>query len=170
MPRAPSITAAEFGARNPQAKGRYFTNKRGQKVYVAYEKKHKFPQGRGIRVDFKRKTPAGILTNELLRIKRNQERAERRAKIKKGIGLFDNPLSDNLKVIGVKRVVRKQQVEAQIRKFRQAQQQGRTIKLSKKARARLERRQFGSFSRSSSQQKQSQPKRRHQFGIGTSSL
>lgn len=123
MPRAPRITAAEFGKRNPQAKGVFRTGKGGQKFFIAFEKKHRFPQGKGVRVTFGRGT-GGNLTNELRNIKRNQERAERKVKIKKGIGLFDNPLSNQPNVIGVKRVVRKKQVAAQIRK---AKASGRPI-------------------------------------------
>lgn len=138
MPRAPRITAGEFGQRNPQAKGVFRTSKKGQKFFIAFEKKHKFPQGKGVRVTFGRGSTSN-LTNELRSVKRNQERSEKQAKIKKGIGLFDNPLSQSPKVIGVKRIVRKQQLQAQIRRF----QQGRSKKISKKALAKLQRRKGG---------------------------
>jgi len=142
MPRPQKITAAEFGARNPQAKGVFRTDKRGVRVFIAFEKKHKFPQGKGIRVTFGRSTTSGNLTNELRNIKRNQERAEKKVKIKKGIGLFDNPLSPQPQVVGVKRIVRKQQLAAQIRRF----QQGKSKKISKKALAKFERRKGGTGS------------------------
>jgi len=35
------ITAEEFGRRNPQAKGVFRTTKKGQKVFIAFEKKAK---------------------------------------------------------------------------------------------------------------------------------
>jgi len=139
MPRPQKITAAEFGAKNPTAKGVFRTDKRGVKVFIAFEKKHKFPQGKGVRVTFGRGSTSGNLTDELRNIKRNQERAEKRVKIKKGIGLFDNPLSPEPRVVGVKRIVRKQQLAAQIRKF----QSGKSKKLSKKALAKFERRKGG---------------------------
>lgn len=139
MPRPQKITAAEFGARNPQAKGIFFTDKRGVRRFIASEKKHKFPQGKGIRVTFGRGSTGGNLTNELKNIKRNQERAEKKVRIKRGIGLFDNPLSPQPQVVGVKRIVRKQQLAAQIRRF----QQGKSKKISKKALAKFERRKGG---------------------------
>jgi len=139
MPRAPKITAGEFGQRNPQAKGVFRTSKKGQKFFIAFEKKHRFPQGNGVRVTFGRGSNRGNLSSELQQIKRNQERAERQAKIKKGIGLFDNPLSQTPKVVGVKRIVRKQQLAAQIKRV----QQGKSKKISKRALAKLQRRKGG---------------------------
>ena len=147
MPRAPKLSAEEFARRSPGAKGIYRTSKKGQKFFIAFEKKHKYPQGRGIRVQFGRGI-SGSLTSELASIKRAQERAERQAKIKKGIGLFDNPLSSEPRVIGVKRIVRKAQVKAQIRRYQQGLVQGKRIKLSKKALERLQRRGGSSSSRS----------------------
>jgi len=35
------ITAEEFGRRNPQAKGVFRTTKKGQKVFIAFEKKRR---------------------------------------------------------------------------------------------------------------------------------
>ncbi|GEM_PF-6907359 len=133
-----SITAAEFGARNPQAKGVFRTTKKGQKIFIAFEKKHKFPQGNGIRILFGRKKGSDI-TGELISIKRAQERAERKEGIKRGVGLFDNPLASNPKVVGVRRIVRKTQLETQIKKF----QQGKIRKLSKSALLKVQRRGGG---------------------------
>lgn len=133
MPRSPKVSAAEFAQRVPQAKGSWRTSKKGQK-FIIFEKKHKYPQGHGIRLEYKRGA-GGLLTGQLASIKRAQERAERQAGVKKGIGLFDNPLSATPRVIGVKRIVRKTQLKAQIRKF----QQGKRVKLSKKALERLTR-------------------------------
>ncbi len=132
------ITAEEFGKRNPQAKGVFRTTKKGQKVFIAFEKKHKFPQGKGIRVSFGRKKGIEI-TDELRSIKKAQERAERKDGIKRGVGLFDNPLSPNPRVVGVRRVVRKTQLETQIKKF----QQGKIKKLSKSALQKVQRRKGG---------------------------
>ena len=63
-------------------------------------------QGRGSRftVRFNR-----YLTPELQRIKARQTRAERKAGVRVGNGLFDDPLSSNPKVIGVVKVQRKRQ-------------------------------------------------------------
>lgn len=132
------ITAEEFGKRNPQAKGVFRTTKKGQKVFIAFEKKHKFPQGKGIRVIFGRKKGSDV-SGELHSIKRSQERAERQAGIKRGVGLFDNPLAPNPKVVGVRRIVRKTQLETQIKKF----QQGKIKKLSKSALQKVQRRKGG---------------------------
>jgi len=139
MPRPQKITAAEFGQRNPQAKGVFRTDKRGVRIFIASEKKHKFPQGKGIRVTFGRGSSVGNLTNELRSIKKNQEKAEKKVRIKKGIGLFDNPLSPQPQVVGVKRIVRKQQLAAQIRRFKQ----GKTKILTKKALRKFEGRKGG---------------------------
>ncbi len=129
------ITAAEFGARNPNAKGVFRTTRKGQKVFIAFEKKHKFPQGKGIRVTFGRKKGSEV-TGQLHSIKRAQERAEKKQGIKRGVGLFDNPLSSSPNVIGVRRVVRKTQLETQIKKF----QQGKIKKLSKSALLKVQKR------------------------------
>ncbi len=129
------ITAEEFAQINPRAKGNWRTTKKGQKVFIAFDKKHKLPQGKGIRVTFGRKKGADV-SSELLSIKRSQERAERKAGIKRGVGLFDNPLSSNPKAIGVRRIVRKTQLETQIKKF----QQGKIKKLSKSALLKVQRR------------------------------
>lgn len=127
------ITAAEFGARNPQAKGVFRTTKKGQRIFIAFEKKHKFPQGKGIRLSFGRKKGVQI-TDELRSIKKAQERSERKAGVKRGVGLFDNPLSSHPEVVGVRRIVRKSQLQSQIRRF----ERGETKKLSKRARVRAE--------------------------------
>jgi hypothetical protein len=131
MPRAKTVSINEVQDRLRGSRGRYFTNKRGQK-FVVFEKKHKFPRGHGIRVQFKRKS-SGSLTDQLREIKRNQERAEKQAGVKKGNGLFDNPLSSEPQVIGVQRVIRKQQIARQLKAFKA----GKRIKLSKKAQKRL---------------------------------
>jgi len=129
------ITAGEFGRRNPNAKGVYRTTKKGQKIFIAVEKKHQFPQGKGIRVTFGRKKGV-LISGQLLSIKRAQERAERKKGIKRGVGLFDNPLAADPEVIGVRRIVRKTQLETQIKKF----QQGKIRKLSKAAFDKVQRR------------------------------
>jgi len=129
------ITAEEFAQLNPRAKGNWRTTKKGQKVFIAFDKKHKFPQGKGIRVTFGRKRGVDI-SGELLSIKRAQERAERKEGIKRGVGLFDNPLATTPEVIGVRRIVRKTQLETQIKKY----QQGKIRKLSKAAFDKVQRR------------------------------
>jgi len=138
MPRAPRITAGEFARRNPEAKGIFRTDRRGVKIFIAFEKKHPFPQGKGIRVSFGRGTREN-LTDQLRLIKRNQEKAERKVKVKKGIGLFDNPLANSPNVVGVKRIVRKKQLESQIRRY----EQGKSKKISSRALDKLRRRKGG---------------------------
>jgi len=133
MPRARTVSIDQVRETLPGAKGRFFTNKRGQK-FVVFEKKHKFPRGNGIRVEFKlRKTRGSSLNDQLRGIKNSQERAEKAAGVKRGNGLFDNPLSGEPNVIGVKKIIRKQQVAKQIRQFKA----GKRIKLSKKAQKKL---------------------------------
>jgi len=134
MPRARTVSINEVQQRlGANAKARYFTNKRGQK-FVIFEKKHPFPRGNGVRLEFKRKS-VGNLTDELRGIKRRQEKAEKAAGVKRGNGLFDNPLSSEPNVVGVKRIIRKQQIAKQLR----LHQAGKipTHKLSKKAQARV---------------------------------
>lgn len=134
MPRARTISLNEVQDRiGGNAKARYLTNKRGQK-FIIFEKKHPFPRGKGVRLSFKRKS-AGNLTDELRTIKRRQEKAEKAAGVKRGNGLFDNPLSSDPNVIGVVKVIRKQQIAKQVR----LHQAGKipTHKLSKKAQARV---------------------------------
>jgi len=138
MPRAPKITAGEFGRRNPESKGTFKTLRSGQRVFISFEKKHPFPQGKGVRVTFGRGT-RGNLTDQLRNIKRSQEKAERKARVKKGIGLFDNPLANTPNVVGVKRIVRKKQLEGEIRRY----QSGKSKKISSKALAKLRRRKDG---------------------------
>ena len=134
MPRSRTISLSEVHGRlGGDAKARYLTNKRGQK-FIIFEKKHPFPRGKGVRLEFKRKS-ATNLTDELRSIKIRQEKAEKAAGIKRGNGLFDNPLSNEPNVIGVKRIIRKQQIAKQIR----LHQAGKipTHRLSKKAQERF---------------------------------
>jgi hypothetical protein len=134
MPRARTVTISEVQDRlGGNTKARFFTTKRGQKA-VIFEKKHPFPRGKGVRLEFKRKS-AGNLTDELRTIKRRQEKAERLAGVKRGNGLFDNPLSGDPNVIGVKRIIRKQQVAKQVRLHKAGKIP--IHRLSKKAQARV---------------------------------
>ncbi len=138
MPRAPRITPEEFSRlAGGQAKGIYRTNKKGQPIYISYGKLHPLPRGRGSRLLYKR---GARLNPRLADIKRAQEKAEKNRGIKKGTGLFEDPLSPNPKVIGVTRIVRKQQLAAQLRKYRAT---GGRSKLSKKAQARLQKKDGG---------------------------
>ncbi len=107
------------------------TNKKGQKFVIGVAKKNPFPRGNGVRFLFKRGS-ASFLTGNLNLIKKNQERAEKRAKVKRGNGLFDDPLSGRPSVVGVVKIIRKKQLAAKLRK---------NIKLSKKDIARLSRKQ-----------------------------
>ncbi len=109
------------------------TNRKGQKFVIGVAQKNPYPRGKGVRFEFKRGS-ASFLTGNLATIKRNQEIAEKRAKVKRGNGLFDNPLSVSPRVIGVKRIIRKKQIAAKLRQ---------NIKLSKKDIARLSRKQAG---------------------------
>jgi len=144
MPRARTVSIDEISQRLPNARGRYFTNKRGQK-FIVFERKHKFPRGNGIRLQFKlRKTSGGSLTDELRSIKVHQERAEKLANVKRGNGLFDNPLQSQPNVIGVVRIIRKKQVGRLLKLQQQGKkltrtQQRRLFNLAKKKGAKVPR-------------------------------
>lgn len=131
MPRARTVSIDEVRNQlGENAKARWYTTSRGQK-YVLFERKHKFPRGNGIRLQFKlRKSRGQSLTDDLRGIKRSQERAEKQANVKRGNGLFDNPLSSRPTVIGVVRVIRKKQVGRLLR----LQQQGKKLTRSQQRR------------------------------------
>lgn len=107
------------------------TNKKGQKFVIGVAQKNPYPRGRGVRFEFKRGSGV-LLDGNLKSIKRNQEIAEKAAKVKRGNGLFDNPLSSRPRVIGVKRIIRKKQIAAKLRQ---------RIPLSKKDIERLSKKQ-----------------------------
>lgn len=76
-----------------------------------------FQQGRGVRLQVR--YYRDIRGNSrLVKIKQNQIRAERKADVRVGTGLFDDPLSDNPKVIGVVRPARRKQKNPASRKHK----------------------------------------------------
>lgn len=102
-----------YGAPIPKG-SKWITLANGQKILVKKGTKFRkakrtdLPQGHGSRLHlryWKYVAPHA----ELVRIKRMQERAERRAGVRVGNGLFDNPLSPNPRIIGVVKPERKRQ-------------------------------------------------------------
>jgi len=125
MARPRVISADEAARIFPQNRYIWRTNKRGQAILVSVSKKHKFARGKGIRMEFKRRSQ---LTGSLSNVKGNQQRAEKLAGVKRGTGLFDDPLSSTPTVIGVTRVVRKPQLKRLLRQ----QAAGKNVKIPKR--------------------------------------
>lgn len=118
MPKLKSYPVVGYGLQG--RRGRFITDKRThQRIWLPEGRVRRarpwYPQGHGSRLIVRYKYY--INTPELVRIKVNQARAERKAGVRVGTGLFMNPLADSPVITGVTKYARKKQQNPLSRKL-----------------------------------------------------